>query len=123
MCMAANHPNLRNTLLEIGAEGNLSIFSDGKSIVLSTREVEQVVNWLSQEQKEKRLIVDTTRLELDTHWDSRTFSERRNLKFTSSVARKPSDSCTEESNACEPDCKNTRCTQKWPVELLAWSGR
>jgi len=38
--------NLRNTLLEIGAEGNLSIFSDGKSIVLSTREVEQVVTWL-----------------------------------------------------------------------------
>ena len=64
--MAANHLDLRNALLEFGTEGSLSIFSDGKSIVLSTREIEQVVSWLSQEQKEKRLDVGSIRMVLDT---------------------------------------------------------
>ncbi len=82
--MTANHLNLRNTLLEIGAEGNLSIFSDGKSIVLSTREVEQVVTWLSQEQKEKRFIVDTTRLELDTHGSLRVWKGSTSLFISAS---------------------------------------
>jgi hypothetical protein len=46
--MPKNHLDLRETLLEFDAEGNLSVFSNGKSTRLTTEEVEAFRTFLNQ---------------------------------------------------------------------------
>lgn len=46
--MPNNHLDLRETLLEFDAEGNLSVFSNGKSVRLTTEEVEAFRTFLKQ---------------------------------------------------------------------------
>lgn len=46
--MPKNHLDLRETLLEFDAEGNLSVFSNGKSVRLTTEEVEAFRIFLNQ---------------------------------------------------------------------------
>jgi hypothetical protein len=44
----ANHLTLGKALLEIGEHGSLSIFSNGKSLILSKTELQQMLRWLKQ---------------------------------------------------------------------------
>lgn len=46
--MPKNHLDLRETLLEFDTEGNLSVFSKGKSVRLTTEEVEAFRTFLNQ---------------------------------------------------------------------------
>jgi hypothetical protein len=43
----ANHLNLRHTLLEFDLQGNLTIFSNGRSARLQAKDVPQFITWLS----------------------------------------------------------------------------
>lgn len=45
-----NHLNLRHTLLEFDLQGNLNIFSNGRSVSLQAKDVAQFITWLSTNQ-------------------------------------------------------------------------
>jgi hypothetical protein len=46
-----NHLNLRHTLLEFDLQGNLLIFSNGRSVSLQAKDVPQFILWLSTDQQ------------------------------------------------------------------------
>ncbi|GHO90747.1 hypothetical protein KSF_007950 [Reticulibacter mediterranei] len=86
----------------------------GRPEVLAVLSRPPVVRWSHPESGMVRDLYDCSSIRLlrEGPWVFRSFSEEVNLEISSSVARKPLDSCTEESNVSEPDCKNTQCTQK-----------
>jgi hypothetical protein len=45
-----NHLNLHHTLLEFDLQGNLSIFSNGRSVFLQAKDVPQFLTWLVTDQ-------------------------------------------------------------------------
>jgi hypothetical protein len=47
----SNHLKLRYTLLEFDLQGNLTIFSNGRWAYLQTKEVPQLITWLSTGQQ------------------------------------------------------------------------
>lgn len=49
----ANHLNLRHTLLEFDLQGNLSVFSHGRSARLLAPEVQQLLDWLAMNKDEQ----------------------------------------------------------------------
>lgn len=56
-----NHLNLKKTLFEFDDQGNLTIFSRGKSVQVPLIEVWQMLKWLERDQKERlRLLVEQT---------------------------------------------------------------
>jgi hypothetical protein len=57
----ANHLNLRYTLLELDVQGNLTIFSNGRSARLLASEVQQLVGWLTMSKDEQPSQLRTTR--------------------------------------------------------------
>ena|SRR5579859_1372222 len=57
----ANHLNLRYTLLELDVQGNLTIFSNGRSARLLASEVQQLVGWLTMSKDEQPAQLRTTR--------------------------------------------------------------
>ena len=48
-----NHLNLRHTLLAFDIQGNLTIFSNGRSALLLASEVQQLVDWLTMSKDEQ----------------------------------------------------------------------
>ncbi|SRR6266702_1889354 len=57
----ANHLNLKYTLLEFDLQGNLTIFSNGRSARLLASEVQQLLDWLTMSKDEQSLQFSTTR--------------------------------------------------------------
>src|SRR5713226_9289256 len=59
----ANHLNLRYTLLELDVQGNLTIFSNGRSARLPASEVQQLMGWLITSKDEQPSQLHTMRNE------------------------------------------------------------
>ena len=84
----ANHLTLGKALLEIGEHGSLSIFSNGKSLILSKIALQQMVRWLDQEPREKQLIVNEIRFELNVLGGLRISTKNTSLSLAQGDEKK-----------------------------------
>lgn len=57
----ANHLNLKHTLLEFDLQGNVTIFSNGRSARLLASEIPQLLHWLTASKDEQLSQFGTTR--------------------------------------------------------------